>query len=344
MRHRFFTATAIPVIMIAFVFLVFAAGQTQAPPATSTGGEEGWTHPRTKWGHPDLQGLWTNETITPFERPDDMADKELLSAEEAAEIEDRTTQRRAAADGTSLPGSVGSYNQVWMDSGTKVLPSRQTSLVVDPPNGRVPTKPSAEATRDYNKAHATDSYIHMSVWDRCITRGVPGSIFPAGYNNAYQILQTPEYVAILYEMIHDVRIIPLDGRPHVDEKIRLWMGDSRGRWEGNTLVVETANHTDKGWIASNGASRRIKGIPQSEALHVVERFARVSAGTIEYEVTIEDPAMYTRPWKVAMPLTRYDEYQMYEYACHEGNKAVELILGGARNLEEEAEIAARQSR
>ena len=288
--------------------------------------------------------MWTNETITPFERPEDIADKEFLTAQEAAEIEDRTAQRRAAGDGTSPPGSVGGYNQFWLDSGTKVLPGRQTSLVVDPPNGRVPTKPSAEAARDYNKAHAADSYIHMSVWDRCITRGVPGSIFPAGYNNAYQILQTPEYVAILYEMIHDVRIIPLDGRPHVDGKIRLWMGDSRGRWEGDTLVVETANHTDKGWIASNAASRRVKGIPQSEALHVVERFTRVSAGTIEYEVTIEDPAMYSRPWKVAMPLTRDDGYQMYEYACHEGNKAVELILGGARNLEKEAEIAARQSR
>ncbi len=324
-------------IMITFSWLVPASGQTAATPAASTANDEAWTHPRTKWGHPDLQGLWTNETITPFERPENIADKEFLTAEEAAEIEDGIAQRRAAGDGTSPPGSVGGYNQFWLDSGTKVLPGRQTSLVVDPPNGRVPTKPSAEATRDYNKAHAADSYKYMSVWDRCITRGVPGSIFPAGYNNAYQILQTPEYVAILYEMIHDVRIIPLDGRPHVDEKIRLWMGDSRGRWDGDTLVVETSNHTDKGWIASNAASRRVKGIPQSEALHVVERFTRVSAGTIEYEVTIEDPAMYSRSWKVAMPLTRDDGYQMYEYACHEGNKAVELILGGARNLEKAAE-------
>ena len=344
MRHRLFTSTASAVIIAALLLPGAAAGQPPPPPEASAAGEEAWTHPRTKWGHPDLQGLWTNETITPFERPENMADKKFLSAEEASEIENRTVQRRAASDGTSPPGSVGAYNQIWMDSGTKVLRGRQTSLVVDPPNGRVPTKPSAEATRDYNKAHAIDSYIHMSVWDRCITRGVPGSIFPAGYNNAYRILQTPEYVAILYEMIHDARIIPLDGRPHVDEKIRLWMGDSRGRWEGNALVVETANHTDKGWIASNGASRRIKGIPQSEALHVVERFTRVSAGTIEYEVTIEDPAMYTRSWKVAMPLTRDDGYQMYEYACHEGNKAVELILGGARNQEKATAMAARQSR
>jgi len=342
--HRFFTSTAMAVIMIAFLMTVPAVGQTAASVAASTASGDAWTHPRTKWGHPDLQGLWTNETITPFERPEDIADKKFLTAEEAAEIENRIAQQRAAGDGSSAPGTVGAYNQVWMDSGTKVLPGGQTSLVVDPPNGRVPTKTSAEATRDYHKARAADSYIHMSVWDRCITRGVPGSIFPAGYNNAYRILQTPEYVAILYEMIHDVRIIPLDGRPHVEEKIRLWMGDSRGRWEGDTLIVETTNHTDKGWIASNGASRRIKGIPQSEALHVVERFTRVSNGTIAYEVTVEDPAMYTQPWKIAMPLTRDDGYQMYEYACHEGNTAVGLTLGGARNLERQAEIAARQSR
>ena len=344
MTYRFFTSTAVAVIIITFSWPAPAAGQTSSAPEGSATGGEAWTHSRTKWGHPDLQGLWTNETITPFERPEDIADKEFFTAEEAAEIESRIAQRRAAGDGSSAPGTVGAYNQVWMDSGTKVLPGGQTSLVVDPPNGRVPTKASAEATRDYHKARATDSYIHMSVWDRCITRGVPGSIFPAGYNNAYRILQTPEYVAILYEMIHDVRIIPLDGRPHVDEKIRLWMGDSRGRWEGTTLIVETANHTDKGWIASNGASRRIKGIPQSEALHVVERFTRVSSGTIDYEVTIEDPAMYTQPWKIAMPLTRDDGYQMYEYACHEGNTAVGLVLGGARNVERQAEIATRQSR
>ena len=344
MRHRFSTSTTVAVITMALLLLASAVGQTPVPAGATTAAEDGWTHPRTKWGDPDLQGLWTNETITPFERPENMADKKFLSAEEAAEIENRTAQRRAAADGTSPPGSVGAYNQVWMDSGTKFLPGNQTSLVVDPPNGRVPTKLSAESARDYNKAHATESYIYMSVWDRCISRGVPGSIFPAGYNNAYQILQTPEYLAIVYEMIHDVRIIPLDGRPHVDEKIRLWMGDSRAHWEGNTLVVETTNHTNKGWIASNGASRRIKGIPQSEKLHVVERFRRVSSGTIEYEVTIEDPEMYTRPWKVAMPLTRDNGYQMFEYACHEGNKAVALTLSGARNLEKQAAMAAKQNR
>ena len=209
---------------------------------------------------------------------------------------------------------------------------------MDPPDGRVPTRPSAEARRDLYKARSTESYEFMSVWDRCITRGVPGSIFPAGYNNAYRILQTPEHVAIVYEMIHDARIIPLSDTPHLSGSIRLWMGDSRGRWEGDTLVVETRNYNDRGWIASNSASRRIKGIPVSTELHVVERFTRVSEDTIQYEVTVTDPRIYTRPWTIEMPLTADPEYVLYEYACHEGNMAVELILGGARAEESAAKL------
>ena len=318
---------------------VAASAQEPAPAAIVEDTAKSWTLPRTPWGHPDLQGVWTNETITPFERPEELQGRAFLSDQEATEIEQLVAARRAAADGTSPPGSVGAYNQFWMDSGTEVLPSLQTSLVVDPPNGRVPTRPSAEARRDYYKAHSTGTYEYMSVWDRCITRGVPGSIFPAGYNNAYRILQTPKFVVILYEMIHDARIIPLEGGQHVSPKIQLWMGDSRGRWEGETLVVDVTNFTPKGWIATNTASRRIKGIPQTQALHVVERFTRVDADTINYEVTIEDPEIYTQPWTIAMPLTRDPEYVMYEYACHEGNKAVELILGGARALEKAAQAS-----
>jgi hypothetical protein len=155
-------------------------------------------------------------------------------------------------------------------------------------------------------------------------------MFPAGYNNAYQITQTPGYVFILYEMIHEPRIIPLDGRPHVPSNVRQWNGDSRGHWEGNTLVVDTTNYNNQGSIATNAASGRIKGIPQSEALHVVERFTRTDADTIMYEATIEDPDVYTKPWKIAIPLTRDDGYKIYEYACHEGNHAVENILRGGR--------------
>ena len=342
MNHRCLASMGAVATLIAAVSLAPAPVAGQAPTAAAKTAD--WSPPRTAWGEPDLQGIWTNETITPFERPSELAGKPFLTKEEAVELEERTAQRRAAQDGTSPPGSVGSYNQIWFDRGTEVLSTRQTSLVVDPPDGRVPVRPSAEAKRDYNRTHNGDSYEYMSVWDRCITRGVPGSMFPAGYNNAYQILQIPGYVVIVYEMIHDARIIPLDGRRHVGEDIRLWMGDSRGRWEGDTLVVETTNFHGKGWIASSGAGGRIKGIPTSEALRVVEHFRRVDADTINYEVTIQDPNMYTRPWTVAMPLNRDQNYQIFEYACHEGNHAVGNALRGARTQEKAAEEATKKSR
>ena len=286
---------------------------------------------RTADGQPDIQGMWINATITPFERPRALADKPFLTEQEAAALERQAAERRAKADEAPTPGDVGSYNDVWFDSGTKVVGTRRTSLVIDPPDGRVPLKPSAEQARDRNLT-SVDSYEFMSPWDRCITRG-PGRMFPAGYNNAYQIVQTPGYVVIVHEMIHEARVIPVDGRPHLDSSIRLWTGDPRGRWEGNTLVVETTNFNDKGWIATNAASARIRGVPHSDALKLVERFTRVDADTISYEVTVEDPNVYTRPWTVAIPLSRDDSYQMFEYACHEGNKAVEHVLSAARAAE-----------
>ena len=279
-------------------------------------------------GQRDLQGIWTNPTITPFERPAALADKEFLTEKEVKELEARSADTKV--DRPPQPGDTGTYNQFWFDSGTNVVKTRRTSLVIEPKDGRVPLKPEAEAKRDYNAAHNADSYEYMSVWDRCITRGVPAGMFPAGYNNAYQIVQIPGYVVILYEMIHETRIIPVDGRPHLPSNIKLWNGDSRGRWEGNTLVVDTTNYNDKSWIATSAATGRIKGIPQSEALHVVERFTRVDRDTIAYEVTIEDPNFYTKPWKVAIPLVRDPEYHIYEYACQEGNHAVENVLSGGR--------------
>ena len=305
-----------------FVFLTLLC------PLGSFAAENHWVLIKTPDGQPDLQGTWTNATITPFERPAELADKPVLTPEEAAEAEKRAAENRV--DRPRKPGDVGNYNQVWFDSGTKVMSTRQTSLVVDPPDGRVPVTAAAEAQRDYNAAHNADSYLYMSVWDRCITRGVPAGMFPAGYNNAYQIVQTPGYVVILYEMIHETRIIPLDGRPHVSAGIRLWNGDSRGHWEGKTLVVDTTNYNNKGSIGTSAATLRIKGIPQSEALHVVERFTRISQDAISYEVTIDDPPMYSRPWKAAFPLTRDAKYRIYEYACHEGNQAVENVLNGGR--------------
>ena len=295
----------------------------------------GQSVPRTPDGQPDIQGMWTNATITPFDRPRALADKPFLTAQEAAALERQAAERRATADDAPRPGDVGSYNDVWFDSGTKVVGTRRTSLVIDPPDGRVPVTPAAEAARDRNLT-SVDSYELMSPWDRCITRG-PGQMFPAGYNNAYQIVQTPGTVVIVHEMIHEARIIPIDGRPHLDQSIRLWTGDPRGHWEGNTLVVETTNFNGKGWIATNAASGRIRGVPHSEALRLVERFTRVDANTIAYQVTIDDPNVYSRPWTVAIPLGRDDSYQMFEYACHEGNRAVEHVLSAARAEEKAAD-------
>jgi hypothetical protein len=289
-----------------------------------------WAPPRTAWGEPNLQGTWTNETITPFERPAALADKAFLTEAEAAAIEQRANAQRQNADGPAKPGDVGSYNQFWFDSGTKVVSTRQTSLVVDPPDGRVPLRPEAERYRDDSEARSGDAPELMSPWDRCITRGVPGGMFPAGYNNSYQIFQTPGYVVILYEMIHSARVIPTDGRSHLPSSVRLWDGDSVGRWEGNTLVVDVANYNGRGWIATNAAAGRVKGIPQSESLHVVERFTMTEKDTVHYEVTIDDPKAYTRAWKAAIPLHRSGEYQMFEYACHEGNHAVANILRAGR--------------
>src|SRR5438309_10549065 len=322
MSHRFSVCLAIAVMSLAPV-----AGQAQRAAVKKTA----WTPGRTPDGQPGLQGVWTGATITPFERPRELAGKPVLTEDEAAQLEQRAAENRV--DKPPAPGDVGAYNQVWFDGGTKVVKTRQTSLVVDPPDGRVPLTPAAEAKRDYNAAHNSDSYEYMSVWDRCITRGVPAGMFPAGYNNAYQIVQTPGYVMIHYEMIHEPRIIPIDGRAHLPSRVRSWNGDPRGHWEGNTLIVDTTNYNNKGWIATSAAAGRIKGVPQTESLHVVERFTPIDANTITYEATIDDPAMFTRPWTVSIPLHRDRAYTIYEYACHEGNRAVEGVLRGARAAE-----------
>jgi hypothetical protein len=300
-----------------------------------------WTPPKTPEGNPDLQGIWVSNTTTPFERSPRFGNRLYLTDEEYAAAEkDLERQREADSQETISPESRSGTGPPGHWGERPARASRQTSLVVEPPDGRVPVMAWAEAKRDYDLAHSTDSYEYMSVWDRCITRGMPGGMFPGGYGNVYQILQAPGFVAIISEMIHDTRIIPLDGRPRPN--IQQWNGDSRGRWEGNTLVVETKNYNNKGWIATNVASGRIKGIPQSEALHVIERFTRVDADNIQYEVTIDDPNVYTKPWKVTFPLSKDPDAQLFEYACHEGNHAMTNILRGARTEEMAAEEAAKK--
>ena len=310
-------------VAIAAMMSVPLASQTRTP---------SWTAPRTPDGHPDLQGIWTNATITPLERPAAFRDKAFLTEAEAAAFEQQAAARREEAD-KPIPGRFESYNQFWLDGGTTVLSTRQTSLVVDPPDGRVPVRPAEEKRRDDMWAGYGDAYESMSPWDRCITRGVPGGMLPAGYNNAYQILQFPGYVLIHYEMIHEARIIPISARPALPAHHKLWNGDPRGRWEGDTLVVETTNFNDLGWISTSQAGGRIKGIRHTDKLKVVERFTRTSAKEISYSATITDPDIYTRPWTVSFPLTADPSYRIFEYACHEGNYAMEGIMRGKRAMD-----------
>jgi hypothetical protein len=327
--------------VIASVLATAVAAQTPAAPASAGPSAKlpakppvtQWTM-RTPDGQPDLQGIWTNATLTPFERNPRQADKPFISEEEANQLERQAAQRAAAADtpgrtATTAGGAVGSYNNFWMDSGSTVLKTRQSSLVVDPPDGRVPITPEAERLRDVEIAGSDDHPEHANVGDICVTRGVPAGFFPAGYNNAYQIVQTPGYVVIVSEMIHEARIIPLN-RPHRAAPLQSINGESVGRWEGQTLVVDTTNYNDRGMIATSNATGRMRGVRQSAGMHLVERFTRVTADTINYEATITDPNVYSRPWKVSMPFSRDDGYQIFEYACHEGNHAIANILKGAR--------------
>jgi hypothetical protein len=327
------TFTAGSLAAIATAILLTASAEAQIQKAVKTPpSSKAWTPTRTPDGQPDLQGVWTNATLTPFERPAEFAGKATITEQEAAEIERRASENRV--DRPPPPGDPGGYNQLFFDS-------RQSSLVVDPPDGKVPVKPAAEAQRTYDLAHVADAPEHQTDWERCITRGVPAGMFPAGYDNAYQIFQTPGYVMIFSEMIHEARVIPVDGRPHLPKGVRQWTGDSVGHWEGSTLVVDTTNYNGKGMIATSAATARIRGVHESEALHVVERFKRVDADTISYEVTIDDPNMFSAPWKVSMPLSRDANYTIYEYACHEGNYAMEAILRGGREKEKAAGVAAK---
>ena len=307
--------------------MIPATAQTPVAKAApdKTSGKK-WVPTRTPDGQPDLQGIWNSGTITSFERSPNFAGRAVLTEEEAADMEKRSAQNR---NRPAKEGEIGGDNVMFLDTGIKVASTRQTSLVVEPPDGRVPLTPAAEAAQKNNVAHTADSYTFLSPWDRCITRGVPGVMFPGSYNNAYQIIQTPGYVVMMSEMIHEARIIPLNAQ-HASSNIREWNGDSIGHWEGDTLVVDTTNFNGKSWITTTASTGRIRGVPETADLHLVERFTRTDPGTILYEVTITDPAMYSQAWKVAIPLHREENYQIYEYACHEGNEAVSLILRGGR--------------
>ena len=266
-----------------------------------------------------------------MERPPQFKDQAFLSQSELEALQQQASQRFWAAGHRS--DDVGRDNDAFLDD-MKLLSTGQTSLVVKPADGLVPFRPEALRLRDIN-LNGTDSYETMSQWDRCITRA-PTEFFPVIYNNAYQFVQTPTHLVIAAEMIHDARVIPLDNSPHSDARIKTWSGDARGRWEGQTLVVETVNFNGRGWMATGLTAGRLRGAPYSEQMRTIERFTLIDDKTMQYEITIDDPQYYSEPWTVAFPLQRDDSYQIYEYACHEGNHAVELILRGARVQEENA--------
>jgi hypothetical protein len=283
--------------------------------AASAAAQTGWKHGRTPDGQPDIQGIWLNFDSTPFEAP----------APQAA---------APAPAGGAAAANVGPASE-FADHTHKVS-ERRRSMVIDPPDGRVPVMKWAEEKRDFDLARIPDAPEHETPWVRCITRGYPAAFFPAGYNNAYEIIQTPGYVVIVFEMIHETRIIPIDGRPKLGANITLWNGEPRGRWEGNTLVVESTNYNNKGSIGTSAATGRMRGIPQSEAMKITERFTRTDANTINYTVTVEDPKVYTKPWTVSLPLNRDDSYQMFEYSCQEGNYAMANALSFGRKRDAEA--------
>lgn len=328
------SATWLGVILIAVLDVIGSGNDAHA---------EEWTLPTTAWGAPDLQGVWSNETLTPFERPVDQADKVYVTEDEARAAASRQATALANDAAPSVPdgeappkgGNVGGYNMGWLDNGTSLVSTRRSSQVIDPPNGRVPVRASALAARDAAARAAFDDPEPMSVWDRCITRGIPGGMLPAGYNNYYRIVQQPDAVFIFYEMIHEARIIPLDDRPRL--AVESWNGQPRGAWDGDTLVVETRGFNDRGWIANSFSQSRIKGVSHTQELHVVERFTRIDHDTILWQATVSDPEIYSAPWTVEVPLESREGTKIFEYACHEGNQAVGNILRGARVQEGLAE-------
>ena len=311
------------------VTTVPAVGQTPQKTTVS----KSWTPPRTPDGKPDLQGVWTNVTITPLERPAELKDKAVFTPAEAAQYEKDVIQRNNAdrRDGSAEADVGRAYNNFWYDRGTKVIPALRTSLIVDPPDGRIPPlTPAAQqrvaAQAEARRLHPADGPEDRALTERCIlwpTAGPP--MLPGPYNNNYQIVQGPGLVAISVEMIHDVRIIPTDGSPHLPSNVRQWMGDSRGHWEGNTLVVDTTNFTGKTTFRGS-----------DETLHLIERFTRTGPDIILYEFKVDDPASFTKPWSAQVPMIKMDG-PLVEYACHEGNYAMAGMLGGARSDEKAKE-------
>ena len=326
MSHRALASIGAVAMVVAVVWLgaVPAVAQTDVP--------------RTAYGKPDLQGVWDFRSITPMTRPERLGDQEFLTEEEAAELEQAAAARDLAAWNrearrTEAGGNVGAYNNFWMDRGLKTVGTRRTSLIVDPPHGRYPdqtpeSQERASARGEYRRAHPADGPEDFSSGVRCILGFNAGPPFtPSAYNNNMQLFQTPDHVVIMTEMVNTSRVVPIDGGPHLPGGVLQWSGDSRGHWEGETLVIETHNFDPK---------RKWRGT--TERMLLVERLTRMAGETLLYEFTVTDPEVWTAPWTAAVPLMLNPE-PMFEYACHEGNYSMPVMLGGTR---EEEKAAAEQ--
>ena len=323
MRHRY------------FALLLTAAAVALAPlPVVAQSADV----PRTPWGKPDLQGVWDFATLTPMERPPEFADRATLTEEDVANIVARSAQFTQFLSENGIGSSdtrTGTYDEFWFDFGSDVSADRRTALVVDPPNGRIPdltpvARERQAARRAYLAEHPADSWEDRNLAERCLVGFNSGPpMAPSAYNNVFQLFQTEEHVVILNEMVHDARIVPLDGRDSLDANVRQWLGSSRGYWDGDTLVVETANFRDE---------TNFRGVTRDVRLE--ERFTRADDDTLLYRFTVSDPRTFERPWTAEVPMS-LSSGPTFEYACHEGNYGLEGILAGMRAEEREAAAAAR---
>ena len=313
------------------------ASPTSAPQEPAAGPDADWSAPRTPWGEPDLRGMWPVDHVnqTPVQRPERYGTRRYVTDEEYAERVARLSEMAARYEQENASDRIGMGH--WVESGD---PNRLTSLIFDPPNGRVP--PLTEAGRA-EAATMTSSWDDMpfervddfNALERCITRGLPASMFPFMYNSGIEIMQAPGYVAIRLELIHETRIVPTDGRPALSSEIRQWLGESRGHWEGDTLVIETTNFNGESpmLIVGPGGTK----IPTSERLRIVERLTRTAPDTIDYEIHVEDPVVLTDSWAAAFPWKLDPEYEFFEYACHEDNQQLRYIIEMSRSTRAQAE-------
>ncbi|MGE3176971.1 MAG: hypothetical protein AB7O32_05850 [Vicinamibacterales bacterium] len=331
-------------VVVALVTLSAGSALAQAPARPAQSKESSKAVPRTPWGKPSFEGVWSRHSITPLERPKQFAGREFLTDAEAAELErvavENATDEARPEDKNRDVSSA--YNDFWWDRPTKVVPTRRTSLIIEPKDGKVPAFTAAGAERDRTEpqtpsnrslgtgGRGTDSWLDRSLWERCLTQGST-RLAAGAYNPNVQIFQSEHTIAIVHEQIHEARIIPIDGRPHLSSNVRQWLGDSRGRWEGDTLVIETTNFTDK--TNFRGATDNLK---------MIERISRSEDGFLTYEATFEDPTTWVQPWTIQLPMPKVNNY-MFEYACHEGNYGMVGLLQGARAQEKAAAAAGKQS-